>query len=236
MKFKSVLASVAACAITVSAMAVPAFAEKTITNANAEANYKVDFADDANKLKAYGLKATITMADGWESSGAGGGIIANADTIGWGQYEWGITGEGTDAKNTDGVTISGSNGKFTITMNAGKAIFVEADTYTEGFVSTWWGSDFSVDSIVLVDENGNEFGAAAESSKAEESKAEESKAEESKAEESKAEESKKDDGNADGGKKNTQTTGTNTGDAGVGMAVAGLALAGAAAIAARKKH
>jgi hypothetical protein len=68
---------------------------------------------------AAGIKATITMASGWENSGAGGGIIFNSDDknggTGWEQFEWGITGEGTDAKNTDGVTISGSDGKFTIT-------------------------------------------------------------------------------------------------------------------------
>lgn len=245
MKIKSVLASIAACAIAVSAMAVPAFAEKTITNANSDGNYMTDCAG-LDVDNAAGIKATITMASGWENSGAGGGIIFNSDDknggTGWEQFEWGITGEGTDAKNTDGVTISGSDGKFTITYQGKKGHLASTSDWNQVLISNWWGSDFTVDSLVALDESGKELGAAGGSSQADDSS---SKADDSSSQaddsSSKADDSssKADDSSskADDTKKDTQqTTGTNTGDAGVGIAVAGLALAGAAAFAARRKH
>ncbi|MBQ8922773.1 MAG: NPXTG-anchored protein [Oscillospiraceae bacterium] len=219
MKVKSILASLGACAIALSAMAISASA--AITNENGDGNYKVDFADDANKLSAYGLKATITMADGWESSGAGGGIIANADGVGWKQYEWGITGEGTDAKNVSGVTISGADGKFTITMDNGAALFADTDTYTEGFVSAWWGADFTVDSLVLLDQNGNEFGAGSDNTDNNGGDNTTAPANNT---------------TAPAANNTTAAAGAKTGDAGVSVAVGALALAGAAAVVTRKKH
>ncbi len=239
MKMRNVLASVAACAIAVSAMAIPAFAEKTITNANDDPNYAVDV-QSLDMTKITGIKAEITAADGWNESGLGGCLAFNADNkkgSGWNQFEWGINGEGADAKNTAGVTIEGSDGKFTITYQGDQAYFAEGDDWDSIVVAAWWGSDFAVDSLVQLDKDGKVDGAAAADDKTEDSKADEktdapetdSKAEESKADE-KQEDTKKDD---------TKTTGTQpsskTGDAGVGAAVAGLALAGAAAVVARKR-
>ena len=216
MKLRNIFAGIAACAITASAMAVTAFAEKTITNANDNENFSTD-CKELDVTAIYGVKANITAADGWNASGLGGGIGFNADKnkgTGWTQFEWGISGEGKDAKNTKGITIDGKDGKFTITLIADKAYFAATDEWDSVWVSAWWGSDFKVDSLVPLDKDGKEIGAKTEE------KAAETTAATTAAADTKAE---------------SKTDGTKTGDAGVAMAVAGLALAGAAAYVVRKK-
>ena len=237
MKIKSMIASLAACTIAVSAMAISASAEKTILNANADANYKVDVADkDVDNIA--GIKAEITMADGWTETGAGGGLIFNSDKdnggTGWQQVELGITGEGADAKNTEGVTISGSDGKFTITYQTTKGNLSSKSSWNELLISNWWGSDFTVDSLIALDESGNEIGAkpadATTKAPVETTKASEdtTKATTAKATTTKAAATTK--------AGTTTAASTKTGDAGVGVAVAGLSLAAVAAFVARKKH
>lgn len=240
MKIKSVLASLSACAIAVAAMAIPASAAITNPNDSAQMTYNINETDSDWK-NISGAKVTLTMADGWEESGAGGGVVFQGEGVAWadGAKEFGFSGEGEDVKNVDGVTIAANGKTITVTYDWGSAIFANAteEGWGQFIIQSWWGGDFSVDNVEFVHVGGNtEESRKTEESKTEESKTEESKTEESKTEESrKTEESKSDNGNA-GGSKNTQTTGTNTGDAGVGIAVAGLALAGAAAFAARRKH
>lgn len=232
MKFKSVLASVAACAICVSAMAVTASA-KVLNPASGDDKYCLDVKVPDGKsfgdIYGFEVKYTGTPAEGQSNVGA---VCWQSTSVKWTQKEFSITAGEKDIDVKDN----------TITYTQSEPLFAAADEFAQIFVAQWsWDGanqmDFTVDSVKLLDKDGKELGGAAaeESSKTEESKAEESKAEESKAEESKAEESKADDTKKDTSSQ-TQTTGTKTGDAGVGIAVAGLALAGAAAFVARKKH
>jgi len=222
MKMKAILASLGACAIAVSAMALSASAAIKNANGDDEKTYKTDLAGK-DLENVCGLKATITMADGWNESGAGGGIIFNSgdkDEKGsWQQYEWGITGDGTDAKNTENVTISGSDGKFTITYLGANAGLKSDDKWDEAVVSYWWGADFTVDSLVALDKDGNEIGAAGNTDTSDSNATTKAPATTTKA-----------------AGATTAASGAKTGDAGVGVAVGALVLAGAAAVVARKKH
>jgi hypothetical protein len=229
MKIKNMVAAFAASALTLSALAVPAFAEKTILNANENGNYTVNV-KELDMAKIVGIKAEITAAEGWNETGMGGGLAFNADSkgTGWTQFEWGITGEGTDAKNTAGVTIAGSDGKFTITYMGDTCYFADTDEWDGIAIAAWWGSDFTVDSLIPLDANGNEVGAKSASVEETTTAAETTTTTTTTAAgTTTTTTSKKDDKKTDSAK---------TGDAGVGVIVAALGLAGAAAFATRKKH
>jgi LPXTG-motif cell wall-anchored protein len=182
--------------------------------------------DYDNYTNIVGIKAEITAADGWNESGLGGGIVFNADNktgTGWTQFEWGINGDGTDAKNTAGVTIAGSNGKFTITYMGTDTYFKDTDEWDALAVAPWWGSDFTVTSLVGLDKDGNVIGGTT-SQETDDTPATTTTTQQ-------AVISPNNNNN-----NNTKTTGAKTGDAGVGVAVAGLALAGIGIVVTRKKH
>ena len=236
MKIKSVLASIAACAIAVSAMAVTASA-KVLNPASGDDKYCLDVVVPDGKsfgdIYGFEVKYTGTPAEGQSNVGA---VCWQSTSVKWTQKEFSITAGEKDIDVKDN----------TITYTQSEPLFAAADEFAQIFVAQWsWDGanqmDFTVDSVKLLDKDGKVLGAAGGSSQADDSS---SKADDSssKADDSssKADDSssKADDSSskADDGKKNTQTTGTKTGDAGVGIAVAGLALAGAAAFAARRKH
>lgn len=236
MKFKSVLASLGACAIAFSAMTVSASA--AIKNANEGDKYMFPIvAEEGTNLPEgtklsdiYGFSCKLDKVPG-EGENCIGAFCYQSDSHDWEQVEYGQEG-------ADKPIVLGSDG--TVKYKSDSALFAESDTWAKAFVAMWsWADDGQIDVNVsdfkLLDKDGNELKAAAAGDSQAESKAEESKAAESKAEESKAAESKAEVSKAadNGGAK---TTGSNTGDAGVAAAVAGLALAGAAAFAARKKH
>ena len=234
MKFKSVLASLGACAIAFSAMTVSASA--AIKNANEGDKYMFPIvAEEGTNLPEgtklsdiYGFSCKFDKVPG-EGENCIGAFCYQSDSHDWEQVEYGQEG-------AEKPIVLGSDG--TVKYKSDSALFAESDTWAKAFVAMWsWADDGQIDVNVsdfkLLDKDGNELKAAAaetpESSAAESSAAESSAAAESQAEVSKAAENA---GNAG----NTKTTGSNTGDAGVAAAVAGLALAGAAAFAARKKH
>ena len=231
MKIKSLLASLAACAIAVSAMAVTAAAD--ITNANSDDKYMIDISEALPSGKTladvYGVKATFEGKPGDGESNVGA-ICWNSDSTGWKQKEFGA------AEGEKELTIDSDNA---VTLLNSEAIFTADDTWGQFFVAQWhWDGDtqinFSVKSMELLGQDGKPLSGAAEES-SQQTEESSQQAEESSQQ---AEESSQQAGNTGntGNTGSTQTSGTNTGDAGVGMAVAGLALAGAAAIAARKKH
>ena len=232
MKMRNVLASVAACAIAVSAMSVAASA-KVLNPADGDDKYCMDITAPNGKTfgDIYGFEVTIsgTPAEGQSNVGA---VAWQSTSTKWTQKEFSLTAGEKDIDIKDNK----------ITYVSDSALFKESDEFAQVFVAQWtWDganqADFTVEGVKLLDKDGKELAAAAADDKTEDSKADEktdapetdSKAEESKADE-KQEDTKKDD---------TKTTGTQpsskTGDAGVGAAVAGLALAGAAAVVARKR-
>lgn len=225
MKIKSVLASVAACAIAVSAMAISAAAEVTNGNATGDDGKKFwmyDVKENASDItQVYGFELKITAANPELPDGMGGGLGMNSNSFGWKSVEWGNPGSGKD------VEFDAEN--WTVKYVADKA-FAADDEYAQVWLQNWWGSELTVDSVKLLDQNGNEIGGAAQDPE-ETTAPEETQAP--------TEETKAADDNADSKADDTtgkqDQPGTKTGDAGVAVAVAGLSLAGAAAFVARKR-
>ncbi|MBE6847597.1 MAG: hypothetical protein E7503_05650 [Ruminococcus sp.] len=214
MKLRTFLASISACAIAVSAMAISASA--AVTNANSDGAYVVAVNEIAGLAWNGGISGavvTITPAAGWNETGVGGGVIFQGDGVDWntGAKEFGVSGEGTDAKNVEGMTIATSGDQITLTYDFGGAIFAESATWAQLVVQSWWGADFTVDEVEYLDLDGKVIGEEAPTTTT--------------------------NAAPEGGDTTTTTkAGSNaTGDAGVALAVAGLAVAGAAAYVARKK-
>ncbi len=214
MKLRTFLASISACAIAVSAMAISASA--AITNANSDGAYAVAVNEIAGLAWNGGISGavvTITPAAGWNETGVGGGVVFQGDGVEWsaGAKEFGVSGEGTDAKNIEGMTIATSGDQITLTYDFGGAIFAESATWAQLVVQSWWGADFTVDEVEYLDLDGKVIGEEPEQTDAPAQT------------------------DAPTGTTTTAAGGTSTGDAGVALAVAGLAVAGAAAYVARKK-
>ena len=216
MKLKSILASLSACAIAVSAMAMSASAATTLTNADADENYVLDvMAAGITPTDVYGAQLVIELAEGWQTEGAGGGLIYNSDSTGWASTEWGVSGEGENVKDVP-LTVDGNT--ITFTLLSDTAVFASTDEYVQILCQGWWGAAATVISLDALDASGNVIG---ETTPAETTTTVAGT-----------------DAPSDGNTTTTTTTPTasQTGDAGVGLAVAGLALAGAAAVVTRKKN
>ena len=219
MKMTKILASVAACALATSAMAISAFA--AVTNGNTEGSdgtmfYMIDCLTDYDVTAIYGVSFDLSWTD--EGNGCGGGVGFNSESTGWKSIEYGNEG-------SDKALILDANGDFTYTSET--PIFAADDTYAQVWVQHWWGSDVTVEGITVLGKDGKPLakkGAETtpdDDTKTEDNKTEDNKTEDNKTEDNKTEETKKDP--------------AKTGDAGVGLALAGLTIAGAAAFVTKKR-
>jgi hypothetical protein len=227
MKIKSMFAALAAGAIAVSALAVSAFAIP-IANHNSDDGDKYVYSVKDNlpegcKLSdVFGAKVVISGVN--QETGAGGGFVFNSNTANWSQKEWG--NEGSNKPIIYNYT------DFTMTRLETESPFADTDEYAQVCIAQWdnWGDAVTVDSVTLLDKDGNELTAKAAETTTEapaDTTAAAATTTSAKAgaavTTTKAADTKK----ADSAK---------TGDAGVGVAVAALGLAAAAAFTARKKH
>ncbi len=219
MKVKSILASLGACAIAVSAMAISASAK--VTNpAAGDDKYCLDVVLPEGKTFAdiYGIEMsyTGTPAEGQTNVGA---ICWQSTSVKWTQKEFSLT-EGEKE-----LVVKDNK----VTYKADAPLFAAADEYAQVFVAQWsWADDnqmdFTVDSVKLLDKDGNELGGAAPTQN------------------DQTDAPKNDNTTAPANNttapanNTTAAAGAKTGDAGVGIAVGALALAGVAAVATRKKH
>ena len=236
MKIKSMIAAVAASAIALSAMAVSASAAITNPNDKEQITYALNETDE-KWATIQGVKVTITAADGWTSSGFGGGVVFQGLNHDWnsGSKEFNVSGEGVPDPEKDKLnsTKTGDN-TFVMTYDNGSAIFAdikgEEKAWAQLCIQSWWGADITIDNIEYI----YDANAAADDQPAETTTAaadDTAATTTAKADDKKTTTTAKADD-----KKNSSTTATKTGDAGVGVVVAGLTLAGAAAFIARKKH
>lgn len=223
MKMKSLLASIAACAIAASAMAVTASA-KVLNPASGDDKYMFPIvADEGNNLPEgvklsdiFGFSCKLDKTAG-EGETCVGAFCWQSDSNNWDQHEFCQEGGDKDV-------FVGSDG--TVKFVSSSALFAADDTWGKAFVAEWsWEGDnqidFNVSDFKLLDKDGNVLGAAAETTSAPAA--------------------------GDGATTTTSTAtsaaattttaapGAAAGDAGVAVAVAGIALAGAAAFVARKK-
>ena len=159
MKMTKLFAGIAACAVSVSALAVTSFAAITNPNDGTQMTYNFDASvtDPAWNGGISGAVVTMTLADGWTETGAGGSITFQGDGVEWsdGSKEFGVSGEGADAKNIEGMTVSVEGNVLTATYDFGGAIFTESATWAQCIIQHYWGADLTVDNVQYVDLNGN---------------------------------------------------------------------------------
>lgn len=251
MKLKKILTGVSACAIAVSAMALSASA--AITNAD-------DDKKEAKKLDCMaldvasivGIKAEITVdGDITATGGFGGAMVFDADNkagTGWTQFEWGIDGTGKATDKTDkAVKIEGSDKKYTITYMGTTPYLAEGNTWNNAVITGWWGADFTVNSLTVLDKDGNEVKAGGAKTTAASTTAAETTGTTAASSDAAASTSGEASTSASAATTKAATTkaaattakkadATKAGDAGVGLAIAGLAGGAAAMFIARKKH
>ena len=237
MKMRSVLVSLGACAAALSTAAVSASA--AITNANADGNYMFPVvADEGSNLPegckltdVYGFEAKLskTPSDGENCIG---GMCYQSDSNNWDQVEFGQASAGKP------ISI-GSDG--TVKLLKDKSLFAEGDTWGKVFVAEWsWDGDnqidFEVQSVTLLDKDGNPLAAAAASSEAapETTAAATDAAAETTAAAGSTTAAAADDVKTVGASEDQPAS--KTGDAGAALAIAGLVTAGAAAYLARRRH
>ncbi|MBR3268669.1 MAG: NPXTG-anchored protein [Oscillospiraceae bacterium] len=225
MKMRSILASLGACAIAVSAMAFSASA--AITNKNADNNYMYPIiADEGTNLPegcklsdVYGFEAKLSATASGEQTCVGA-FCWQSDSNNWDQHEFCQEGGDKDV-------FIGSDG--TVKWVSSVALFKDSDTWGKAFVAEWsWADDkqidFAVESFKLLDKDGNELGGApTQNDQTDAPKNDNTTA-------------PANNTTAPANNNTTAAGSTKTGDAGVGVAVGVLALAGVAAVASRKKH
>lgn len=221
MKMRNFVASIAACAVAASAMAVSASA--AVLNPNTDDFYCIDAITDYDVASIYGVKVDLTWEDGGE--GCGGGFGFNSESTGWAQNEFGNEGSGKTCEMD-------ANGDFTYMSDA--PIFASTDTYAQVWIQSWWGADITVESITLLGADGNALtaGGAEEETPEETTPAADDEADTTT---TAAAEDNDDAATTTTTKAAASTGSTNTGDAGVGLALAGLAVAGAVAFVTKRK-
>ena len=163
MKMKKILAGVAASALAVKAMAASASAVNIADyfEKNAEGNHgaalyliandgKAQWAVDAGVdiTTVYGVKFYVTfdaadVAD--EATWLGGAVVANSNSTGWKQVEWGRVDKEIIADLENG----------TVTWQNGAPIFAADDEYAQLWLVDWSTKKLSVDNIEVLDKDGN---------------------------------------------------------------------------------
>lgn len=146
MNFKKIIASVAACALAVSAMAVNTFALTTSTHMTDDKGTLYVISEKPEEEKpswitysgytiedVYGVTFHVEfkaeeVAD--PASWIGGGIGANSNSTGWKSIEWG--------RNDKEITADLENG--TITWLSDTPVFKADDKYAQFWLQTWEGT------------------------------------------------------------------------------------------------
>lgn len=179
MKISKIFAGMSAMAIAATMLSVSASA--AITNGDNDGNVVLDIPNYLldNELQDYvnaedivAVKVTfggeievITNDDGNTltvigGDGYGGGIIVNHGA-GWDQQGWGNEGQDNNVEWNEDETEFFIIRDITGVISA-EDISAEEGTWCQIVVCQWWGGDFSVESIQLLDADGNDVIAAAE--------------------------------------------------------------------------
>lgn len=144
MKLKKIIAAVAAAAVAVSTMAFSAFAIKDYPD-----GYVLDLIAEGYDVTA--VAGFTIKISGDIDSGTGGGAGFNSKTTGWDQTDW--------ANADAGKTINASGGEITVKRDA--PVFKESDVtdptnpYAQIWMQQWWGPDVTIESVTVLDKDGN---------------------------------------------------------------------------------
>ena len=154
--FKKIFTILAAMALVISMGATEAKAEKVITTSVENAEIRnVDFFYDALAAGivegVYGARVTIVVAD--ESVGFGGAFVFNSTNNNWNAKDWG----NADAGKPISAEPTGNAGEFTLTRIEADPVFDPGAEggWAEVAMQSWWGSDFEVTKVELLDASGN---------------------------------------------------------------------------------
>lgn len=240
MKVKSMIAALAASAIALGTMAVSASAALTNPNNDKKDSYVINLPDEVdNWFEVQGAKVTLTVADGWNAEGTGGGVIFQGKGLEWGDgsKEFGISGEGEDVKGVAGVSTGGEGTNTVyVVYDYGSAIFADLvddeEAWGQFIVQSWWGGDITVEKVEFFYE-GDEVPVLPQDF---ELPSNETSASETSGTASSSGTTSSTKTSGASGSSSGSTKATSTGDAGVGVAVAALSLAGIAAYVSRKKN
>ena len=216
MKMRSVLASIAACAIAVSAMALPASAELMTKEGNTEQAKVYEIPTDGLDLsKLDKVEAVVSCS----TKLLNGCIGYNAED-GSENGKWTSVDQKSEVADGEAVsatwTVDGLEGKVKSGLQV--QFWWVQPTYDEDGKENGNGVA-KLESVKLLDKSGNELTKQQETTAA-----------------TTASSTTTSTTTTSGGTTTTTAAGTKTGDAGVGVAVAGLSLAAIAAFVARKKH
>lgn len=232
MKIKKIAAAIAAAAVAVSTMAISAFAIKDYPD-----GYTLDLIAEGYDVTA--VAGFTFKISGDIDSGVGGGVGFNSATTGWDSTEWG---------NADaGKTINASDGEITVKRDA--PVFKESDVtdptnpYAQIWMQQWWGTDVTIDSVTVLDKDGNALAPASAPAETEaetteaapEAENEDVDAEPEEEEEEPEEEAVPDETEAPAPAVENATTAPATGNTAAASVAAVMAAAGAAAIASKKR-
>ena len=131
MNFKKIVATLAAAALSVSAMALSTkdYLKDGVVYVNADKPEDPTWAIDAGvaQTDVYGVTFHVTFEGNAEWYG--GGIGANSNSTGWKSIEWGT--------NSKEITADVENN--TITWLSDAPIFAESDEYAQLWLQTWTG-------------------------------------------------------------------------------------------------
>lgn len=164
MNLKKIIASVAACALAVSAMAVNTFALTTSTHMSDKLDmgrneqvtiWVVSEKPEEEKpswitysgyelTDVYGVTFHVTLGDG-SAEWYGGGIGANSNSTGWKSIEWG----------TNGKEVTYDAEKGTLTWLSDAPIFKADDKYAQLWMQNWTdGQTLTVTAIDILGKDG----------------------------------------------------------------------------------
>ncbi|MBQ7131882.1 MAG: hypothetical protein IJO29_04865 [Oscillospiraceae bacterium] len=155
MKLRKLFAGVAAVAVASSAVAITASAK--ITNPNTDldkgedkAFYTISPMDEGIAIAdIYGIAVDLTLAEGWEAEGSGGGLAWQSSSVSWTSVEWGNPDSGKECEFD-------ANGDFSYLSDA--PLYGADDEWTQACIQWWWGADVTVESVKFLDASGAVIG------------------------------------------------------------------------------
>lgn len=99
-----------------------------------------------DQTSVYGFRIKLTPNDNLNINGSGGCIALNSNSTGWKPFDW---------ANADAGKAYAFDENFVITYTSTSPLFKANDKYCQIHIQEWWGDPINVESIELLDKDGN---------------------------------------------------------------------------------
>lgn len=99
-----------------------------------------------DQTSVYGFRIKLTPNDNLNLNGSGGCIAINSNSTGWKAMDW---------ANADAGKAYSFDENFVITYTSTSSLFKSSDKYCQVHIQEWWGDPINVESIELLDKDGN---------------------------------------------------------------------------------